>query len=130
MKLVVDVNLPPKWVEFLATRGIEAVHWSQVGDLRATDSTIMKWARDEGYIVLTSDLDFSALLATSGAAGPSVLQVRTQDVFPEALGAQVVRVLLEQADALESGAIITIDEIAARVRILPIRRRPGSEGPG
>src|SRR5665647_1284961 len=48
MKLVVDVNLPPKWVEFLATRGIEAVHWSQVGDLRATDSTIMQWARDGG----------------------------------------------------------------------------------
>ena len=38
--------------------------------------------------------------------------------------------LLEQSDALESGAIITIDEIAARVRIFPIRRLPGSEGPG
>jgi len=125
MKLVVDVNLPPKWVEFLATRGIEAVHWSQVGDLRATDAAIMRWARDGGYIVLTSDLDFSAMLATSGAAEPSVLQVRTQDVFPESLGAQVIRVLLEQSDALESGAIITIDEIAARVRILPIRRLPG-----
>jgi len=48
MKLVVDVNLPPKWVEFLATRGIEAVHRSQVGHLRATDSTIMKWAREGG----------------------------------------------------------------------------------
>jgi len=130
MKLVVDVNLPPKWVEFLATRGIEAVHWSQVGDLRATDSTIMQWARDGGYVVLTCDLDFSALLATSGAAGPSVLQVRAQDVFPESLGAQVVRVLHEQSDALESGAIITIDELAARVRILPIRRQPVGEGPG
>jgi len=130
MKLVVDVNLPPKWVEFLATRGIEAVHWSQVGDLRATDAAIMRWARDGGYIVLTSDLDFSAMLATSGAAEPSVLQVRTQDVFPESLGAQVIRVLLEQSDALESGAIITIDELAARVRILPIRRQPVSEGPG
>ena len=130
MKLVVDVNLPPKWVEFLATRGIEAVHWSQVGDLRATDATIMTWARDGGYVVLTSDLDFSAMLATSGAAGPSILQVRAQDVFPESLGAQVVRVLQEQSEALESGAIVTIDEIAARVRILPIRRRPGSEGLG
>jgi len=130
MKLVVDVNLPPKWVEFLATRGIEAVHWSQVGDLRATDSTIMKWACDGGYVVLTSDLDFSAMLATSGTAGPSVLQVRTQDVFPESLGAQVIRVLLEQSDALESGAIITIDEIAARVRILPILKQPGDEGSG
>jgi predicted nuclease of predicted toxin-antitoxin system len=121
MKLVVDVNLPPKWVEFLATRGIEALHWSQVGDLRATDATIMTWARDGGYVVLTSDLDFSAMLATSGAAGPSILQVRTQDVFPESLGVQVVRVLTEQSDALESGAIVTIDEIAARVRVLPIR---------
>ena len=81
-------------------------------------------------MVLTCDLDFSALLATSGATGPSVLQVRTQDVLPESLGPQVVRVLLEQRDALESGAIITIDEIAARVRILPIGRRPASEGPG
>ena len=70
------------------------------------------------------------MLATSGATGPSVLQVRAQDVFPESLGAQVVRVLLEQTDALESGAIVTIDEIAARVRILPIRRRSGSEGLG
>lgn len=128
MKLVVDVNLPPRWVEFLATRGIEAVHSSSVGDLRATDAKIMNWARDGGYVVLTSDLDFSALLATSGAGGPSVLQVRTQDVFPESLGSQVVRVLQEQSEALESGAIVTIDEIAARVRILPIRREPGIEG--
>jgi len=80
--------------------------------------------------VLTCDLDFSALLATSSATGPSVIQVRTQDVLPESLGPQVVRVLLEQRDALQSGAIITIDEITARVRILPIRRRPGSEGLG
>jgi predicted nuclease of predicted toxin-antitoxin system len=78
-------------------------------------------------VVLTSDPDFSAPLAASAAAGPSVLQVRTQDVFPESLGAQVVRVLFEQGDALESGAIITIDEISARVRILPVRTQSGSE---
>jgi predicted nuclease of predicted toxin-antitoxin system len=91
---------------------------------------IMMWARDGGYVVLTSDLDFSAILATSGAAGPSVLQVRRQDLFPESLGAQVVRVLLDQSDALESGAIITIDESAARVRIMPIRKQSGSGEPG
>jgi predicted nuclease of predicted toxin-antitoxin system len=32
MKLVVDMNLPPRWVAFLAANGIEAVHWSDVGD--------------------------------------------------------------------------------------------------
>ncbi len=129
MKLVVDANLPPKWVEFLSARGVEAVHWAQVGDLRATDATIMKWARDKGYVVFTSDLDFSAMLAIGGASGPSVLQVRTQDVFPESIGAQVMRVLLEQSEALTSGAIVTIDEIAARVRILPIGRRHGAGEP-
>ena len=48
MKLVVDMNLPPRWAGFLVTNGIEAVHWSQVGDPRATDATIMKWALDRG----------------------------------------------------------------------------------
>jgi predicted nuclease of predicted toxin-antitoxin system len=107
MKLVVDVNLPPKWVEFLATRGIED---HEVGARRG-----LRCAHQRPRLL--------------GDAGPSILQVRTQDVFPESLGAQVVRVLTEQSDALESGAIVTIDEIAARVRILPIRRQPGSEEP-
>jgi predicted nuclease of predicted toxin-antitoxin system len=122
MKLVVDMNLPPKWVEFLAAQGIEAAHWSQVGDPGATDATIMKWARDAGWMVLTSDLDFSAILATTSAGGPSVVQVRARDVFPEGVGPQVLSVLREQEEALQSGAIVTIDEIAARVRILPVRR--------
>jgi predicted nuclease of predicted toxin-antitoxin system len=34
--------LSPRWVEFLATKGIEAVHWSTVGDPRATDATLMR----------------------------------------------------------------------------------------
>ena len=55
----------------------------------------MKLVVDVSCVVLTSDLDFSAPLAASDAAGPSVLQVRTQDVLPESLGAQVVRVLFD-----------------------------------
>ena len=66
----------------------------------------------------------------TAAAGPSVRQVRAQDVFPESIGASLVRLVHEQSDALESGAIITIDDITARVRILPIRRQPGSEARG
>ena len=62
MKLVVDMNLSPTWVGFLASQKIEAVHWSQVGDPRATDATIMNWAREHGYAVFTHDLDFGAIL--------------------------------------------------------------------
>jgi predicted nuclease of predicted toxin-antitoxin system len=124
MKLLVDMNLSPRWVGFLATHAIEAQHWSQVGDPRASDATIMKWALERGCVVFTHDLDFSTILALAGATGPSVLQVRTHDVLPEAIGSDVVRILKEHADALDEGAVITIDETVSRVRILPIRRAP------
>jgi hypothetical protein len=76
-----------------------------------------------GYTVFTHDLDFSAILATAGASGPSVLQVRALDVLPEAIGEDVVRVLVDHAPAIEAGAIVTLDELGARVRVLPIRRQ-------
>ena len=82
----------------------------------------MEWARRAGYIVFTHDLDFSALLAVTEATGPSVIQVRAQDVLPDAIGGDVVRVLRMRAAALEQGAIVSIDKVTSRVRVLPIRR--------
>lgn len=31
MKLLVDMNLSPRWVSFLSEAGMEAVHWTAVG---------------------------------------------------------------------------------------------------
>ena len=123
MKLLLDMNLSPTWVRFLEENGFGAVHWSTTGDPTATDAVVMAWARDRGFVVVTHDLDFSALLASTEAAGPSVIQVRTQDVLPDAIGSDVVRVLRDHHAALEQGAIISVDELASRVRVLPIRRR-------
>ena len=96
MKIVVDMNLSPIWVGFLTYEGFDAVHWSQIGDPRAEDSTIMLWARSNDHVVFTHDLGFSALLAAGGEDSPSVIQVRSQDVLPEAIGADVVGVLRQQ----------------------------------
>ena len=123
MKLLLDMNLSPTWVRFLEENGFEAVHWSTTGEPTATDAVIMAWARDRGFVVITHDLDFSALLAYTEALGPSVIQIRTQDVLPDAVGSDVVRVLRDHHAALDQGAIISVDELASRVRVLPIRRR-------
>lgn len=122
VKLVIDMNLSPEWVPALAAYGIEAVHWSTVGDPRAADAVIMQWARERGTVVFTHDLDFGILLAHTRAGKPSVIQVRTQDVSPARLESSIVAVLSEHQIALESGALVTIDEARARVRILPITR--------
>jgi hypothetical protein len=50
-----------------------------------------------------------------------VLQVRSQNVLPEAIGRLVIRVLAEHAESFNAGALVTVDEHAARVRVLPIR---------
>jgi predicted nuclease of predicted toxin-antitoxin system len=77
--------------------------------------------RTHGYILFTHDLDFGTLLALTRAEDPSVLQVRTQNVLPEAIGDLVVRVLTEHATAFNGGALVTVDERIARLRVLPIR---------
>jgi predicted nuclease of predicted toxin-antitoxin system len=118
------MNLSPGWVRFLRDNGIEAVHWSTVGDPRASDAVIMAWAGDNGWIVFTHDLAFSALLAATEAAGPSAVQLRTQDITPQAVGPDVLRVLQQHGQALADGAIVTLDRATARVRVLPVRRGP------
>lgn len=115
-----DMNLSPAWAGFLLRNGIEAIHWSTIGDPTAEDASLMAWAREKGLIVFTHDLDFSAILAATRASGPSVLQVRAQDVLPEAIGEDVVAVLREHGASLEAGAVISIDEVTSRVRVLPI----------
>ena len=119
MKIVIDMNLSPDWVKVLERAGWAAIHWSTAGDMRAADDVIMSWARENGFTVFTHDLDFGVLLALTHAESPSVIQVRTQDIFPDALGDRLVKVLREHQSALEKGALLTVDEGKSRVRILP-----------
>jgi len=121
MKILIDMNLPPRWAKVFAAESWEALHWSEVGAPTASDREIMAWARDNEYIVFTHDLDFSALLATTQGEGPSVIQVRTQNVLPEAIGKLVIDSLERFRSELDKGAIITIDPHRTRVRILPLR---------
>lgn len=90
MKVLVDRNLSPSWVPVRERDGFPAVHWSAVGDGSAPDPVVLGWARDNNDIVFTNDLDVGATLAATRAAGPSVIQVRTQDVTPDHLGNLVV----------------------------------------
>lgn len=122
MKLLVDMNLSPDWVVVLEQAGWETVHWSSTGNLRAADSEIMAWAKQNNRVVFTHDLDFGTALALTQAEGPSVIQVRTQDVTPTAIGRLVVGALRQFQTELEQGALIVLDEAQVRARILPLKR--------
>lgn len=63
MKVLIDMNLSPRWQSTLAGAGIEAVHWLEVGNPGAADSEFATCALLSGLIVLMRDQDFGALLA-------------------------------------------------------------------
>lgn len=120
MKLLIDMNLSPEWVGALASEGVDAIHWSNIGAYSASDSEIMAWSKDNDHIVLTHDLDFGAILAATNADAPSVIQLRFQDLAPLHACGHVVKVLRDYRHELQQGALVSLDEEKARVRILPL----------
>jgi len=71
--VLVDMNLSPMWIESLTSAGITASHWSLIGAGNADDATIFSWAKKNGFVIFTHDLDFGSMLALTKADAPSVL---------------------------------------------------------
>lgn len=120
MRILIDMNLSPQWVDLLEDEGHTATHWHSVGEEDASDRTLMRWAKRHEYIVFTHDLDFSAILAATQAAAPSVGQMRTDDVLPSAHSQSVLRAFRQFETELEEGAILSVDLERARIRHLPL----------
>ena len=123
MKLLVDMNLSPRWIGFLADAGIESVHWSEIGVGNAPDIEIMAYAKAHFYVVLTHDLDFSAILAATRGEKPSVIQIRSEDVSLNVIGTRILSALRQMAPELEEGALLTVDPNRTRLRLLPLQPR-------
>jgi predicted nuclease of predicted toxin-antitoxin system len=123
VKLLIDMNLSPRWVDMLNDAKIEATHWSALGPHNAPDSQIMAFAAANNYVVLTHDLDFGAILAATHGEKPSVVQIRAEDISPDVISKQVIAALHQMAAELDGGALLTIDPSRARLRVLPLQCR-------
>lgn len=120
MKLLLDMNLAPRWAQYLTERNWPAEHWTTLGDPKADDATIMAFARQRDYVVITNDLDFGTLLALSNEAGPSVVLLRASILAPETLGARLAECLSRSQPQLEKGALVVLDDANSKIRLLPI----------
>jgi len=80
----------------------------------------MGFADKNNLVVLTHDLDFSAILAATKGKKPSVIQLRARNISPESVGMSVVNALRHTSDELQAGALLTIDVDRTRIRLLPL----------
>jgi predicted nuclease of predicted toxin-antitoxin system len=120
MRLLVDMNLSPEWLETLSREGWQSVHWSDVGSATAEDIEVLSWAQSQSYVIMTQDLDFGQLLFNTRSGGPSTILLRIRNEFDLAQQARICAILRLAQDALERGALLVIDEQRARLRRLPI----------
>jgi predicted nuclease of predicted toxin-antitoxin system len=123
MKILVDMNLSPRLVDFLKDSGIEAIHWSSIGKPNATDLEIMQFAKANDCVVITHDLHFTGILAATHGNKPSVIQIRSEDLSLKTIGKQILLALEQMGTEIEAGAIVTIDPMRSRVRLLPLLER-------
>lgn len=123
IRVLIDMNLAPRWAKELGARGIDSVHWSSIGAHDADDRDLFAWAASNARVILTCDLDFTRLLALSAATGPSVVLLRARDTSVGSFGGRVAAILQEHADVLARGALIVVDETASRIQILPLRAK-------
>jgi predicted nuclease of predicted toxin-antitoxin system len=114
------MNLPPELGRKLETAGHEWRHVADIGMARAADSAILARAKLDNECVLTHDLDCGQLLAFSGDSSPSVVIFRLRRVDIDLMFRRLSEERSEIERAVNTGAIVTIEESARRIRPLPI----------
>jgi predicted nuclease of predicted toxin-antitoxin system len=123
MNVLVDMNLSPRWTDFLIEAGFNATHWSKVGAPNASDHELMCWAAERDHVVLAADLDFAAILAATQGRRPSVIVVRSDLLTPATLGGAVLAAIEKAKAELAAGAIVSVDTKRVRLRVLPLQGR-------
>ncbi len=123
MKLLLDMNLSPRWLTLLQGSQIDAAHWASIGRRDALDTEIMAYAAAHDFTVLTQDLDFSTILAATQGEKPSVVQIRSDNLDPDVIGAQVIEAVRKLEAELDSGALVSVEptRTRTRVRLLPLK---------
>ena len=120
MRFLADMGISPKTVAFLSDLGHEAVHLHALGLDRLPDSAILELARAENRILLPHDLDFAELMAAGGDMLPSVIVFRLRKMQPDSVNYHLHGIINQHQESLERGAIVSVVEGQARVRLLPI----------
>ncbi len=119
------MGMSQRVVTWLTEQGHDAVHLRDQGLQRFEDEDIVAKAVQEARIILTWDLDFAEILALSGRQHVSAVIFRLHNTRSVHVIRRLERVLVESAQDLEEGAIISVEEHRHRVRLLPRgRQRP------
>ena len=119
LKLLADLHISPLTVAEIRAIGYEIHRVSDLIPPNSSDSEIIELALHEKAVIVTQDLDFSALVAQSGLSKPSIVSLRVGNAKPDRISTILKAVLPQIEQDLQKGAIVSVEETEYRVRKLP-----------
>lgn len=123
LKFIADIHISPLTVKALQNKGYDIIRITDKLPATSSDTEIVQMAYQERAVIITQDLDFSAIIAKSGLNSPSVVSLRVADAKPDIITRILTIVLPLIEDELAEGAIVSIDEREYRIRKLPVIER-------
>jgi len=120
LEFLANMNISPLTVKDLRMLGWNIVRIPEIMDSKSKDIYILTYARDHNKVVITQDLDFSSLLALGGYEKPSVINLRFENAKPDFITNRIIEIVKELERELDKGIVVSVDEISARYRNLPI----------
>jgi predicted nuclease of predicted toxin-antitoxin system len=121
LKLLADLHISANTVHVLRKSGCTISRVTDHLPPTSTDRQIIELAERLQASILTQDLDFSRLIAKSGKTSPSILSLRLGNVSHKHVTDILMRLLPTIEKDLEEGALISVDEVGVRIRMLPIK---------
>lgn len=120
MKLLADLHISPSTVRFLRGLDHDVIRVDELLSPSAADAEIVVRAREVGRTILTQDVDFSAIVALSGRAAPSLITLRLSSSRLEYVNQLLERILPGLEQDVLTGMMVTVEDRAIRRRSIPL----------
>lgn len=121
LKFIADMDISPLTVSQLKEYGWNILRVNEIMDARSSDSDILDYAGSQNSVVITHDLDYSELLAVYGYEKPSVISLRLFDMSPGFVTNRIIEIVSQLEKELKQGIVVSVDDVSARFRNLPIK---------
>lgn len=123
MQFLVDENMALSYAKTLRSLSYKAVHVSEVGLTSTIDDEIVVYAHENGYAIITFDLDFTRIVALSQKSFPSIITFRLGEINVSEFE-ELIRIYLpDLINDIVNGVLITIDSQGVRIKKLPILKK-------
>ena len=116
MKLFLDENLSPQHASELRTEGYDAIAVLEVGLSGATDEQVLRFAVENGRVLVTLDADFANVIRFPPELTLGVVRLKVHPATEEAIRQAIRRGLLFLHNIDIAGRLAVVDDEKIRIR--------------